>query len=207
MNLKYCRSTSLHLSPVDRRSFQLSIILPFVRASTRALRAERFRQVRFLLSSRFLFLLFFTIVFFSFSLFLSPSLSLPSLPPSLPSLSLSRASDQLDRCTKPHIRVQRPCKFTRCYDKSERIESHNKITDSNSPLRMSNNDRRLAKLMTTLVQATKAWKIVLTKLDSCNSARNYISMLIVDSPTAKYAIKNNGTKFGSTLRSNQGIFS
>jgi len=41
MNLKYCRSTSLHLSPVARPSFQLSIILSFVRASACALRAER----------------------------------------------------------------------------------------------------------------------------------------------------------------------
>lgn len=35
MNLKYCHSTSVHLSPVGRRSSRFSIILPFVRAFAR----------------------------------------------------------------------------------------------------------------------------------------------------------------------------
>lgn len=41
MNLKYCHSTSLHLSPVGRRSSRFSIILPFVLSL-----AEQLNQVR-----------------------------------------------------------------------------------------------------------------------------------------------------------------
>lgn len=79
MNLKYCRSTSLHLSPVDRRSFQLSIILPFVRASTIALytRNGSARYGPFSPRDSFCCVFFFFYnrlsLFFSFSLSLEPS--------------------------------------------------------------------------------------------------------------------------------------
>ncbi|KAM0724903.1 hypothetical protein ACS0PU_009287 [Formica fusca] len=99
MNLKYCHSTSLHLSPVDRRSSRLSIILPFVRAFARG--TVEPGTVFFLPRS-----LLFTIVAVSFPLI--------SLPP-----KVAFSCGRLDRCAQPHIRAQRPYEFAWYNDKLE----------------------------------------------------------------------------------------
>lgn len=61
--------------------------------------------------------------------------------------------DWLDRFTQPHIRAQRPYEFAWYNDKSEWMENHNKIIDSNVILCACRSDdlfrsRRLAKLTT-----------------------------------------------------------
>lgn len=92
MNLKYCHSTSLHLSPVDRRSSLLSIILPFVRALSLA---EQFHQVR---------------SFSSLVVFFLPRRGLVSARLSLPP-KVAFLHDRVDRCAQPHIRAHRPYEF------------------------------------------------------------------------------------------------